>query len=491
MIELVLKGQKLAVHTPLLVAGSKDYLTIQIHRDSTEWEDLSLHIFFQNAAHTYELLTTGDFIGTDAHLDLTAGEWSVSVVGYEFDGGDEVAMKVTTNTIGITVAPAPPDAGESLPYTPPTAYEQIEAIARSVREDADNGVFDGEKGDKGDAAFTLAIDSTITGEPGTDASVENVGTTGDQRWRITIPKGDTGDQGESITVSSTVIEYQEGASGTTAPTGAWSSTVPSVTQGNFLWTRVTTTFSDGATAVSYSVSRMGVDGSGSVMTVNNVAPDGDGNVSLSASDVGAMPDTYTAPVTSVNTKTGAVSLLYSDVKASHSESVSTQITASGWFRVLEYEAGNMPEAAGAAGFVVDFTIGKDGTSAEAHSISLFSVYGNVAFANERSVSATQLIDKIRYTYQTSSPYKGFVDIHLSSNPQAVVYADITVKTKPTYQSLFKASTLASVADAPSGETVQTTFPFIANVPNSYSYGTADPDNSDGRPNGSLYFKYVS
>lgn len=40
-----------------------------------------------------------------------------------------------------------------------------------------------------------------------------------------------------------------------------------------------------------------------------------GVVSLTASDVGALADTYTAPVTSVNTKTGAVTLTASDVGA--------------------------------------------------------------------------------------------------------------------------------------------------------------------------------
>ncbi|MGK0600065.1 hypothetical protein [Yokenella regensburgei] len=43
--------------------------------------------------------------------------------------------------------------------------------------------------------------------------------------------------------------------------------------------------------------------------------DGTADISISASDVGALPDTYTAPVTSVNTKTGAVVLAASDVGA--------------------------------------------------------------------------------------------------------------------------------------------------------------------------------
>lgn len=44
------------------------------------------------------------------------------------------------------------------------------------------------------------------------------------------------------------------------------------------------------------------------ITVAGVAPDPTGNIELSANDVGAMPNTYVAPVTSVNGKTGAVTL---------------------------------------------------------------------------------------------------------------------------------------------------------------------------------------
>ncbi|MDY4140665.1 MAG: hypothetical protein SOY30_15220 [Eubacteriales bacterium] len=51
----------------------------------------------------------------------------------------------------------------------------------------------------------------------------------------------------------------------------------------------------------------GKDGSGSVSSVNGVASVG-GNVTLTAADVGALPDTYTPPVTSVDGKTGDVNV---------------------------------------------------------------------------------------------------------------------------------------------------------------------------------------
>ena len=51
----------------------------------------------------------------------------------------------------------------------------------------------------------------------------------------------------------------------------------------------------------------GADGSGSVSSVNGIASVA-GNVTLTAADVGAMPSTYTPPVTSVNGKTGDVDI---------------------------------------------------------------------------------------------------------------------------------------------------------------------------------------
>ena len=64
-------------------------------------------------------------------------------------------------------------------------------------------------------------------------------------------KGDVGNPGSSVTVSS--IQYQEGVSATTAPTGTWSNVVVSVADGKYLWTK--TTFSDGK--IAYGVAKQG------------------------------------------------------------------------------------------------------------------------------------------------------------------------------------------------------------------------------------------
>lgn len=145
---ILLEGQNLSVSTPHIVAGTKDYLSVEIVR-GVDWKGLNLHIFFQLDNKTYELITDGDYIGPSAHINLSAGMWQVSATGYEYVDG-QLVMKITTNKIGLSVAPAPPESGEDLPYIPATSIEQIEAIAQSVRDDADAGLFNGEKGDKGD-----------------------------------------------------------------------------------------------------------------------------------------------------------------------------------------------------------------------------------------------------------------------------------------------------------------------------------------------------
>ena len=73
-------------------------------------------------------------------------------------------------------------------------------------------------------------------------------------------QGNNGTNGTSPTVSSTVVEYQQSTNGKTVPTGTWGSTPPTAIAEQFMWTRTTITYSDNATAISYSVSRNGTNG---------------------------------------------------------------------------------------------------------------------------------------------------------------------------------------------------------------------------------------
>lgn len=79
--------------------------------------------------------------------------------------------------------------------------------------------------------------------------------------------GATGIDGRGI--SKTAIEYAEGSDGKTPPTGnVWSSSIPTVAVGKYLWTRTTITYTDNTNTVSYAVGKFGETGNG-IASVEN------------------------------------------------------------------------------------------------------------------------------------------------------------------------------------------------------------------------------
>lgn len=70
--------------------------------------------------------------------------------------------------------------------------------------------------------------------------------------------GKDGNDGKGI--YSTDVKYTTSSSGTAIPTSGWISTIPSLPNGYFMWSRTTITYTDNSTSVSYSVSKNGIDG---------------------------------------------------------------------------------------------------------------------------------------------------------------------------------------------------------------------------------------
>ena len=171
------------------------------------------------------------------------------------------------------------------------AYNKTTSTESNTASDYIWALFKGDKGNDG-----VGIDSTTVTYGVSDSS-----STQPTSWQATIPtvadgkylwtrtvidytdtakadtvsytyakqgtKGDTGSAGSSVTVTS--IQYQEGTSATTAPTGNWSNSVVSVAEGRYLWTK--TVFSDGKTA--YGVAKQGSSGV-SAVTFQVYAPNG-------------------------------------------------------------------------------------------------------------------------------------------------------------------------------------------------------------------------
>lgn len=101
----------------------------------------------------------------------------------------------------------------------------------------------------------------------------------------------TGNTGKGI--ASTVVEYQVSSSGTIAPTGEWTSTVPETTaEMPYLWSRTIFTYTDDTTSVSYAV---GSTPDGLLEIVN-------GEISDVRSEFKATTDSISGEVSSVTTK---------------------------------------------------------------------------------------------------------------------------------------------------------------------------------------------
>lgn len=182
-------------------------------------------------------------------------------------------------------------------------------------------VTNGDKGDKGDNSY---IWIRYTGQKPTESS-HSFGTTPDDWMGIyagnsaTAPtdytdyswfkiKGEKGATGDAATVKSKSVTYQVGSSGTTAPSGSWLQAVPPVPQGQFLWTKTDVTFNTGDTITWYSVSRMGIDGTGAVSTVCGVDPDSNGNVALTGTQIPQSNDDPTSISTAISGKQAKITV---------------------------------------------------------------------------------------------------------------------------------------------------------------------------------------
>lgn len=102
-------------------------------------------------------------------------------------------------------------------------------------------------------------------------------------------KGEKGDIGDPALLTSQSVTYQASTSGNVIPSGNWQGSIPTVAQGAYLWTRIAMTFNSGTPIYAYSVSRMGLDGTGAVSKVCGKEPNSNGNVELEAENVGALP----------------------------------------------------------------------------------------------------------------------------------------------------------------------------------------------------------
>ena len=141
-------------------------------------------------------------------------------------------------------------------------------------------------------------------------------------WSDVVILSQDGEDGTSITITSTSVKYQKGTSGTTAPTGTWGTSIPTVGENEFLWTQTIVNYSDNSKTESYSVSRNAKNGTnGTSPTVSSTT------VEYQQSTGGTTPPTGTWNTTAPTATAGQymwtrTTVTYSDSKTAVSYSVS-------------------------------------------------------------------------------------------------------------------------------------------------------------------------
>lgn len=173
----------------------------------------------------------------------------------------------------------------------------------------------------GDCSYTVAKSDGVTGSWNATTHTYTVtGLTADDGWidikatylanlsitkRFTVSKqrsGKPGSAGKGIK-GTPKSQYQVSESGTTAPTVTWSDVVPETKEGQFLWTKTVTEYTDGTSTTGYSVAYIGKNG-----TNGTNGTDGNGvigtEVTYQASNNGTTPPTGEWSTTPPSAKEG-------------------------------------------------------------------------------------------------------------------------------------------------------------------------------------------
>lgn len=242
-------------------------------------------VFYYEAEGADGTLHTGGSASLVKVYDGEDGQTPVKGVDY-FDGEDGtngtsayLHVRYSQNADGNPMTTDPTDA----------KYLGLQASqnpnASTVPADYDWSLVKGPQGIPGEAVdgktsylhikYSDDGGKTFTGNTGEDSGAylgqyvdfEPADSTDVTKYAWSKIKGEVGEQGEQgndgVGIASTAVTYQASGSGTTAPSGTWSTTVPEVPSDQYLWTRTVTNYTDSTSSTSYSVGKMGADGVGS------------------------------------------------------------------------------------------------------------------------------------------------------------------------------------------------------------------------------------
>lgn len=196
------KGQVLSKKdNTVIVCGQNSKVAIRFSL-SEEWLNMTCYARFKPERGSAIDVSLSSEYAVEVPHEVTdnSGTFKVSLRAENSDG-----RVLTSNAVEYSVTSTLSGSGlKSSPATK-TVYQELLVAKENVDKTLDNFKNEVSSGKYG---ATVEVESVITGEPGSGASVNNVGTNQNAKLRFSIPKGEKGD---AATV--TVGEVRTGAAG--------------------------------------------------------------------------------------------------------------------------------------------------------------------------------------------------------------------------------------------------------------------------------------
>lgn len=196
------KGQVLSKKdNTVIVCGQNSKVAIRFSL-SEEWLNMTCYARFKPERGSAIDVSLSSEYAVEVPHEVTdnSGTFKVSLRAENSDG-----RVLTSNAVEYSVTSTLSGSGlKSSPATK-TVYQELLVAKENVDKTLDNFKNEVSSGKYG---ATVEVESVITGEPGSSASVNNVGTNQNAKLRLSIPKGDKGD-----TATISVGEVRTGAAG--------------------------------------------------------------------------------------------------------------------------------------------------------------------------------------------------------------------------------------------------------------------------------------
>ena len=150
------------------------------------------------------------------------------------------------------------------------------------------------------------------------------------------------------------------------------------------------------------------------------------------------------------------------------------LSRTGWYNIIKYNTGSSTGVKFATAQALNIKVGStyNNTSNCVHCITMLGTYNtNPRFADELSRSNSNVIDKIRYRYDSNNV--GWIDVHYAASNSNDVWMMFDVSAYNTTQAYWIAQNFVAVDDAPAtggtADTILTTHAFLNATGTSISF----------------------